>query len=305
MRTRTAALAILLLCISIASTPLRSQTAVQTQSFQSASVKSSRSTAEGSISIERTGFEAENQSVKALISFAYDIPDFQVVGGPEWINTAGFDIDATGFPTTLQLLPQKWGQETYAVAVEQQRSIVRGMLRQLLADRFQLHIHNETRDLPIYELSIADSGSRMHPGFWRPPPLPDYPTLKPPPSTMPSPGATWNRFGVLAGSAVGMSNLVAMLSKQLKTPVVDKTSLSGLFTFRVMWTPDTIRNQRTTQGSGPVMVDGVPFDPNGPTLSTALQEQLGLKLTAAHGPVEVLVIDNVQKPTVNNYNNHD
>jgi uncharacterized protein (TIGR03435 family) len=89
-----------------------------------------------------------------------------------------------------------------------------------------------------------------------------------------------------------------MLSGQLGRTVVDKTGLSGFFSLKLTWTPDVIR-EHPPEGGRPALVNGEPIDPNGPSIFTAIEEQLGLKLDSAKGPVEVWVIDSVQRPTAN------
>ena len=222
--------------------------------------------------------------VRDLIEPAYSIfangqtfnpRQIQIVGAPSWIDSDRYDIDAKAADGA------GFGQ------------MAGPMLQALLEDRFKLKVHRETRELPVYELTVAKSGLRLKPlaqGSCTPldmnhlpaPPAPG----EPPPNfcgrqEMKShgPDRTWFLHGItIANFAEGI------LSERLERPVIDKTGVEGLFDIHLEYTPDTA---------------GPPADNAGPSLVTALQEQLGLKASPDKGPVEVLVVDHIEKPSEN------
>ena len=174
------------------------------------------------------------------------------------------------------------------------------MLRALLEERFKLVTHRETREMPIYELVVARADGRLGPGLHKSDvdcealfaarragvaPPPRQPLEPPACGLMGGPART------IAG-AVTMQQLATNLSTAVEGLVIDKTGLTGRFDFNLAWTPERLPTDAPPPGIPPI-------DPNGPDLFTALREQLGLKLTPAKGPVDVLVIDRVERPTPN------
>jgi uncharacterized protein (TIGR03435 family) len=154
---------------------------------------------------------------------------------------------------------------------------MRERLQALLADRFQLKSHWEARELPQYKLVIAKSGIKLS----------EYKTEEG--DTRPV-GSRVER-GSIAGRGVPFPTFLNLLRGQLGRPIVDATGLSARYDFRLEWVPD--ESQPNSGGDSP------PPDAAGPSIFAAIQEQLGLKLEAIKGPVEVLVIDHVEKPTEN------
>jgi uncharacterized protein (TIGR03435 family) len=173
------------------------------------------------------------------------------------------------------------------------------MLRSLLEERFKLAVHQEAREMPIFELVVARKDGKLGPGLHKssidcealfaggrtavPPPAPRQPNEPPPCRLIGGPART-----IAAG--VTMQQLAVNLSNHLERLVVDKTGVTDRFDFNMGWTPDRLPTSAPPPGIPPV-------DPNGPPLVTALQEQLGLKVEAAKGPVDVLIIDGVEHPT--------
>jgi uncharacterized protein (TIGR03435 family) len=234
-------------------------------------------------------FNVPGMPLSSLITMAYGIQRFQLVGGPGWINSDRFDINAVsdgpfqptppGTPNRMQL-----------------------MLRTLLKERFALKAHNETRELPLSYLVMAREdqklGERMRPSTvdcvalakaraGGPPPTP------PKPGEVPQCGAMMGMGRIVAGS-IPMSALASMLANMLNRPVYDRTGLTGNFEIQLEYTPD----QMPQIPPGATLPPGLTLpSPDGPSLNTALQEQLGLKLEATRGSVEVLVIDSVEQPT--------
>jgi uncharacterized protein (TIGR03435 family) len=258
--------------------------------FEVASVKQNKSGENNGMmtGLLTSRFTATNVLLRNFIIFAYQIQGFQLEGGPSWIASDRFDIvaKAEGNPP-----PQVPGGPP---------GPHRLMMRALLADRFKLILHHETKEYPIYALVTAKLEKTLGPEMHRsdtdcaaiaaainrggaPPPPAS-------PGGRPLCGFT-ARPGGLAVGGFPVSQLAASLSQVLQRMVVDHTGLMGNFDLTLTWTPDQV-----PQGppGGP---DRPPIDPNGPSLFTALQEQLGLKVESTKGPVDVLVIDHVEQPT--------
>jgi uncharacterized protein (TIGR03435 family) len=271
-------------------------------------------------------FNATDIAVRMLIHMAYGIQDFQISGGPAWLNSDRFDIEAkTGGPPEKE--PWKLNEEQRKAFMERRRL----MMQALLADRFQLKTHRETKELPVYALVVAKNGPKLKEDIFTPTadmPGPDAkpdarPEPKEPKGPMftqgPGPGQMSKDRpmvrgegmrmgpGQLSAQAVPLSNLVEMLSNTLGRTVIDKTGLKKTYDFTLQWTPDESQGQMFKGaardggpgGPGPGGPDGAPPPDAGPSIFTAIQEQLGLKLESQKGPVEILVIDSVEKPTEN------
>ena len=267
--------------------PLLCQTpAAQKPSFEVASIKPSEPGQRGSRAQVQPGGRVviNNVAVRNMMTIAYGVRDFQITGGPGWLETDGWDIEARageGF-TPPAAPPDPNTPDPMAIR-----------LQSLLEDRFHLKIHHETKDLPIYELSISRGGSKMKLSEDQSIPLPGQPAPPPQPGTVPRGGLRRNP-GAMTAAAVPVSFLAMSLSQQLGRPVVDKTGLQGLYDFRLQWTPDPQPAAGRDAGA-----PGPPAIQDGPSIFTALQEQLGLKLDSAKGPVDIIVVDSVQKPTEN------
>jgi len=197
-----------------------------------------------------------------LIYNAYDVRSFNdyPTGLPTWADKDRFDVDAKANDDTVAAIRKLSNQE--------QEQLTRDMLQSLLADRFQLRVHYESKVQPIYELVLAKGGSK----------------LKPLPADQ-KPG--WGKFDrgefILRGKSIAEFANGLSFSNLVGRTVVDKTGLIGNYDIDLKWTPD---DQQGTPDAGP-------------TFFTALEEQLGLKLEAAKGPVDTLVIDHVEKPSEN------
>jgi len=217
------------------------------------------------------GYSVGNDTLKDLIMDAYNVKWDTIVGGPDWIGTTGYDIDAKVTPAADAPPPKLT------------RAQRKQMIQSMLADRFKLIVHNETKDAPIYELQLAKSGSKLpestpNDGFAKGIKGPDG---NPAPIGYP----VMLGRGRLFGQAVTIDSLIDYLKQELKRPVVDKTGLTGKYDLSLQWTPDN------TLADSPLA--------GGPSIFTAVQEQLGLKLTSTHGPVKTLVIDHVEPPSPN------
>lgn len=242
---------------------------------------------------------ATNVTLRMLIRNAYLLQDFQIIGGPSWQNDDHFDVvakaESDGLGDPFQ--SERRGEPSRGQL----------MLRQLLADRFKLVVHNEDREMPIFALVLNRADGKLGPqmkvsevdcnamgrGRGRGPagpPAPPQPGERMPcgiriaPGNMSVGGSTMAQFANTLGMFVGRV-------------VVDKTGLSGNYEFNLTWTPDNLPQR--PPGAPEPLINGAPIDPNGPSIFTAVQEQLGLKLDSQKGPVSVLVIDRAEHPTEN------
>jgi uncharacterized protein (TIGR03435 family) len=174
------------------------------------------------------------------------------------------------------------------------------MVQSLIEDRFQLKMHREIKELPVYELLVAKSGLKMKLSADQSPEALQESGSKPPPLPQrggPAPrGVLRMGRGSLETNGAPVSNFILGLSQQLGRPVIDKTGITGFYDIKLQWTPELGQGQVAPGGSEPAPP---PPDISGPSIFTAIQEQLGLRLESSKGPVEVLVIDSVQKPTEN------
>ena len=231
------------------------------------------------------GLIAENFSLQLLIQNAFRLQAFQISGGPGWMQSDGFNIDAKGA-----------GQATQAQVYR--------MLRSLLEDRFQLKTHWETKELPVYTLSVAKNGPKLpkpkegscldaNPNAPSAPPTPG----RPPAIPCGAPMVMLEQWIRIQGGKVSIADLSKTLSMVMGRTVIDKTGFADAFDLVLNFTPDEAvaglpRAPRPDPGSA--------TDPSAPpSIFAALQEQLGLRLDSTKGPVEILVVDHVEKPTEN------
>jgi bla regulator protein blaR1 len=267
----------------------------KTQSFQVASIRPNKSM-EGRegvrIGLQPGGrFTAVGLQLRELIRVAYGDQTLlrnQVIGGPDWLASDRFDIVAKaesdfGPPASEGGPPKE----------------LLGMVRRLLEDRCQLKVHLETRELPIYNLVVARSDRQLGPKIRRSAGDCIRPDSSGAPPTASDPdrfcGSMRNNFnGVLSATAVTMQSWVGFLGNlPLVSRVVrDRTGLAGEFDLQMEFVPAFLQNPNPDGSAVPN-----PAADSGPNLFTALQEQLGLKLESTKGPVDVLVIDHVERPT--------
>ena len=261
-------------------------------SFEVAAVRENRSGEGGQFIRRQPGgrFNATNMPVRALITFAYQLQPFQLEGGPDWVRSARYDIvaKAEGDPPPV---PPGGPPDQMML-----------MLRRLLSERFKLALRKETREMPIYELVLARDDRR--PGSQLRPSTVDCAALAaararggsppaPPGPGEPMPCSFRIGLGQMVGSGFPVSELARSLSNMVQRVVIDRTGLTGPYDFEVKFTPDA---SQMPLGPVPPGVNPPAIDPDGPSLFTALQEQLGLKLEARRGPVEITIIDGIERP---------
>ena len=189
-------------------------------------------------------------TTKSLIELAFGVKDFQVTGGPAWLDQSNYDIVAKT-PTPVDL----------------GRPALRPYLHSLLSDRYRLKFHTESKEFSGYALLLAKNGPKLTPHTGET-------------------GHHMNSHGDprkidMTGVDVSMAGLADYLGGQLNQAVIDKTSLQGTFDFKLEWAKDD-----TGEATAPLIF-------------TALQEQLGLRLEARKVPMEVIVVDSVDKPSEN------
>jgi len=267
--------------------------------FEVATIKPSRSDLRRSFRVQTwwndNSYRTENLTLRDFIRFAYHLGSpAQLTGGPDGLLDARFDVSA------------KIGDDDYAamekLPPEQRERIIDLMMQALLADRFGLKVHVETRTLPVFNLVVDKGGAKLQPYTPEPapaaapgdpatahPPTPSAAASNPPPA---KPGfrATMSRYqATMTATGQPLSAPLRMIGHQPELDgriVIDKTGLTGLYSFTLNWSP-----QRLNAPASP--------DATGPSLFTALREQLGLRLEPSKAPIPVVVIDAVTAPTPN------
>ena len=234
--------------------------------FDVASVKQNKLSTDGRSHIYSTpdsgNFRTVNVSIKTLLQTAYSLPETQIFGVPGALGSATFDIEAK--------VDSAFDEKMKSLNAEERKTQKELLLRALLADRFKLACHRETRELPIYALVVAKGGSKL--------------------TTSKANGVTTNAsYGKLVAQGITVDGFARELAKRVGRPVSNQTNIEGRFDVTLLWTPD----------EGPAMLNGASIPDPPPSIYTAIQEQLGLKLDPQKGPVEVLVVDHVEMPTAN------
>jgi uncharacterized protein (TIGR03435 family) len=204
-------------------------------------------------------FRVENYTLRLLIQAAYNLRDYQMIGADGWIASSRYDIEAK--------TPQK---STFKQDME--------MLKPLLAERFQLKLHEEQRQLPIYALIVGKNGAKLQAS----------------PESGDNRQKMQNRRGFLDAERAPVGSLAAFLSAELNLPVIDETGIKGVYDFKLSFTPYQL--DAAPPSDSPAANNSAPGD--GASVFAAL-DQLGLKLERRKGPVTVVVIDHAAKPSEN------
>jgi uncharacterized protein (TIGR03435 family) len=277
----------LLVGVSVLSAAMLAQTPAN-PSFEVASVKPSTSTEQGArFAVRASRLVMTNVPAGAVILEAYGLQDyFQLAGAPEWIKVDLFDIEATA-PPHIPITSASLGAAT---------SPLRPMLRSLLAERFKLVARVEQRQVPIYALVKARPDGKLGPNLSSTQTdcaalraSGQLPAIKP--GERPTCGLV-GRVGSLTGGGISISQLVTLvIAPRLGRPVVDRTQLTGYYDMTLTFRPDDLLPAGQSQTPS--------ADANGPTFTTAIEEQLGLKLEPTKGLSEVLVIEHIERPTEN------
>ena len=249
------------------------QPAATRPEFEVASIKPNKANSPVVFGVGNGQGGGRDVTLKMLIGLAYRLQEFQISGGPGWVGSDRFDVegkaeDPKADPDQLRL-----------------------MLQSLLEDRFKLKVHRETKESSVYVLVVAKDGSKIKLSSDQTSADVNGPS---PRGAGPNRGAIRLGAGSLIGNAVTLSLFTRFLSQRLDRAIIDKTNLTGRFDIQLQWTPEA--------GEAPFDPGGnrlPPADSSGPSVFTAIQEQLGLRLESAKGPVEIFVIDHVEKPSEN------
>jgi len=220
---------------------------------------------------------AVNVPLRALIEFAFSLTPDQIRALPDWTATTRYDISATAAKPSNSQPPGGSSQPALT-------------LRSLLADRFHLKVHNETRQMPVYELRRS---SRSNVGPHLVASARNCKERQAPPEPRQVPCGVGIGMGYAKGGGVPLGEFAEGLSRILKRPVIDRTGLTGNFDAQLTFNPELLAQSPIPPGVVPRV------DANAPSIFVAVQEQLGLRLEPARGPVEVLVIDHIERPTPN------
>jgi len=207
-------------------------------------------------------FRAANVTVRRLIQTAYRIKDYQISGGPSWLGSDLYDVTAKPEtpPTQEQLML---------------------MIQSLLAERFQLVLRRDSKEMPVYGLVVTKNGPKLKAGDES------------------APKIIRVRRGLLTAPQGNMPMLADQLSNVLGRAVIDRTGLSGRYDLKLEWVPDEYQVAMFGAMGVPEGFGAPPPDWHGPTLFTALEEQLGLRLESQKGSVEMFAIEHIERPSAN------
>ena len=226
------------------------------------------------------GYHFDYVRLRTLMMQAYGVPGFQVAGGPAWLDTEFYNVEAKMDGPTADALRK--------LRPEQLKLVRQKMLQSLLEERFGLKVHREDRDGPIYVMVVANGGPKMHE------PNPNDDGKFDNADGTPTQGyAEVTRSGFIV-HAYSTSKIATLLASAVQRPVVDKTGLSGTYDFTLEFARE-LSVTAAANGEDPDSDNG----PGPVSIFTAVQQQLGLRLQPGKGPVEVIVIDHVERPSGN------
>ena len=261
-------------------------------SFETASIKLNKSGRQiVEFNVEPGGrFVAVGVTMGLLFQTAYGVKEFQISKAPAWFDDERYDIDARpeeSVATSLSNAPSRQASRQVML-----------MVQSLLTQRCKLVLGHETKELPIYTLVIGKDGPKLQPSTFLPQEKLESRLPMGKDGVLPRGGIWAHGRGNITSTGATMSNLSDWLSRFVGRRVVDRTGLSGLYDFILQWTPaegETGALPRSYQDSENAPSPEAP----GPSLFSALQQQLGLKLEAQKAPVDVLVIEHIEKPSAN------
>ncbi len=246
------------------------QTAERIPLFETASIKMTESKGGGSHSHENDtpGMLRGAMTLKSYIMVAYNLKPFQVTGGPPWIDESTYEIVAK-LESSAEAPPNAAPGE-----LRNNSDRIHAALRTLLAERFQLKIHHQSKEVPAYAMIVAKSGFKLQPDV-----TPGC-----------SGGTSSNGNGVsqkLTATCIEMATFAGFLARRMNTPVADQTHLQGRYSFTLESTPDDLKNSASAD------------QPALPSLFTVLQERLGLKLETTKASADIIVVDGAERPSEN------
>jgi bla regulator protein blaR1 len=241
---------------------LRAQIPAEPLTFAVASVKQNTSNVRGGgLDTEQERLTGTNVTLRTYIRAAYHLQNYQLSGGPGWIESDRYDMI---------------GKADHPVGDDE----LMLMLQALLVDRFKLALRRETKETSGYALLVGKNGSKLH--------------------EVEAEGKGWIRNGLdnISGQEVSMTEFAADLSGRLSVPVVDLTGIKGVFDLKLQWTPDASQSRGPGENKEVPSTD-VAADSSGPSVFTALQEQLGLRLESRKVQAETFLVDHVERPSEN------
>ena len=243
----------------------------QKKEFEVASVKPHKDADDGRVGIQITPggrWRATNVPLNELLQMAFELKPGQMSGAPKWINSERYDIDAK-LDASLGPNPKAGDMQPY--------------LQSLLENRFQLKFHREAKDMPVYALVVAKGGPKMKESD----PAERGPSIR-------------VGQGQMTMTKVDMDQFVRALSRQVGRPILNQTELTGQYTIELTFAPEGGGGGPGDRGGeAPPGERRAAPGADGPTVFTAVQEQLGLKLESKKAPVQMFVIDKIEKPEEN------
>jgi uncharacterized protein (TIGR03435 family) len=255
-------------------------------SFEVASIKPSRPGAQNhNFSARQPGyFRVINMTARRMIEFAYNAQDFQVTGGPGWVDSQQYSVEAKVPDTDVPVLQ--------AMPADQKMQQMGLMLRSLLQQRFKLKLSRAVQQKPVYALIVAKEGPKLTPTKWQAP-GPNAAQL--PPSKTPHLNMGPASISAVDQPVSALCDLLMAMPELEGRRIVDQTGLEGRYDYTLLFSSDAL-NRQITAGKG---VQMPPPDDSVPSIFTALQEQLGLRLEDTKGPVDIYTIDHIEEPSEN------
>jgi len=273
------------------------QPAGNAPAFEIVSVEPSHSEpgSEMRLGIGPKGFSAKSVPLSEILRLAYGVNSLsQLTGMPDWARSQRFDIDAKMDDATVQAMQKLSPEEAGA------KELI--MIQALLADRFKLQVRQETKEIPVYALMVAEGGIKMKLNTKPlPSPMSETPEGSGPNIRIMGPGQTTSNLVSLNASLISLNGIARMLSKDvgLDRPVVDRTGLTGNYDFTLSFTPEpdaSLMGAGAPAGGGGTG-EAVAADSSGTSIFSAIQEQLGLKLEPRTEPMPVIAVEHIEEPS--------
>lgn len=260
-------------------------------SFEVASIKladpSARTRGRGFSSPDPSQFRVINMTAKGMIQFVYGLKDFQLVGGPDWANSKQYDIDAKVDDSLAKRI------QTMSRPERQQQQ--RMMLRSLLIERFKLSVSHVTKIEPEYALVVVKGGPKLTPTAWVPL-APGEPGAQALPGKGPHLLLSNGNISAVAQPVSGLADLLAFMPEMEGRLVVDQTGIAGNYDYTVKFSSEALDQKFAQEAGAPSSSQSSDSEPS---IFTALEEQLGLKLQMTKGPVDIYTIEHIEEPTEN------
>jgi uncharacterized protein (TIGR03435 family) len=301
--TRIAASRSVLLAVAFVAAPVWGQEAAKAPDFDAVSIKPFQPDSDKimiRMLMQGDRYSAAGVSVKGMIQYAYNLKSEDQIVGAGAVGDKRYNVEAKMDAETVATLAKMPLAESDAVR--------RKMMQGMLADRFKLKVHHETKELPVYALVVSKGGPKLKEADPNAP-MPNAPNgmkmpdggpngigMKMPEGAPRGNGMMMMTPGSMTARGIPIANLVNILTMQLHRQVVDKTGLTGKYDIDLKFGPEdgkAMMQGDSSAGAGPVTTD------SGPSIFTALEEQLGLKLDSTKGPVDTIVVEHLEMPSGN------